>query len=264
MAIYYDHFHIHPQLIISIISYTYVLNCKLHDISTSCALGSGMQGSERSHRVCATTVSPLSNSFMQCGIFIYGDSSSHLPTIKKRKTITIQFAVSTLKESLTLITSLNALNMYNFCVSEWSRGPQAHERKWPSRHWSLLETSGTVNCGSRTHTRYTALLPFSTLNTSSTQISLVSTLTVSFFLLADKTTNPYTVQPSYTFCAPWIGCRSRSGHLVFNTEHRKCSRISSAAEDGYDELDAEESLVQRAVSEEELVEMMQFAQVSIL
>ena len=71
------------------------------------------------------------------------------------------------------------------------------------------------------------------------------------------------MRPSYTFWAPWIGRGSRSGDLVFNTEHRKCNRISSGAGDDDDDIDEEERHVHGAVSEEELVEMMQFSQVSI-
>ncbi len=76
--------------------------------------------------------------------------------------------------------------------------------------------------------------------------------------------NPYTVQPSYTFWAPWIGRHTRIGDVVFNTEHRKCSRLSSGTGDVDNEIDAKEDLLQSAVSEEELVEMMQFAQVGTL
>ena len=77
------------------------------------------------------------------------------------------------------------------------------------------------------------------------------------FLPSDQKRNPYTVKPSYTFWAPWIGCQSRRGPVVFNSEHRKCTRISSDTtekEDG-------EAEVEKGISEEELIEMMHFAQV---
>lgn len=76
--------------------------------------------------------------------------------------------------------------------------------------------------------------------------------------LVEKSANPYKVQPSYTFWAPWIGHRSRNGNVVYNTEHRKCNRIPP---EDVDSDDAEQNIVQNAPSEEELVEMMHFAQV---
>ncbi|CAH3166028.1 unnamed protein product [Porites lobata] len=72
---------------------------------------------------------------------------------------------------------------------------------------------------------------------------------------SNQKSNPYTVNPSYTFWAPWIRCQSRRGPVVFNSEHRKCTRISS------DTTEEEDGEVEKGISEEELIEMMHFAQV---
>ena len=88
-------------------------------------------------------------------------------------------------------------------------------------------------------------------------LSFTSTTPILSFLPSDQKRNPYTVKPSYTFWAPWIGCQSRRGPVVFNSEHRKCTRISSDTT----EKENGEAEVEKGISEEELIEMMHFAQV---
>ena len=79
---------------------------------------------------------------------------------------------------------------------------------------------------------------------------------------ADKGRNPFTIKPSYTFWAPWIGRQSRRGDVVFNTEHRKCSRPQTEdVEKGNNNCDQAKALLENASSEESLMEMMHFAQV---
>ena len=83
----------------------------------------------------------------------------------------------------------------------------------------------------------------------------------SVLLFADQTTNPFTVKPSYTFWAPWIGRLSRRGNMVINTEHRKCNRIPTGTQ-AEKEIGDGDTIVENNLSEEELIEMMHFAQVS--
>ena len=83
-------------------------------------------------------------------------------------------------------------------------------------------------------------------------------------LYLDQSKNPYTVKPSYSFWAPWIGPDCRSG-LVYNTEHRKCHRTSpqDLGTDTSDETDKKQATLQTTPSEEDLLEMMHFAQVTL-
>ena len=83
-------------------------------------------------------------------------------------------------------------------------------------------------------------------------------------LYSDQSKNPYTVKPSYSFWAPWIGLYCRSGP-VYNTEHRKCHRNSpqDLGTDTSHETDEKQATLQKTPSEEDLLEMMHFAQVTL-
>ena len=85
-------------------------------------------------------------------------------------------------------------------------------------------------------------------------------------LFAGQGKNAFTIKPSYTYWAPWIGRHSRKGNVVFNTEHRKCSRpLNEDDEEGnQDTHDNSKAVIENAPSEEALIEMMHFAQVFFL
>jgi hypothetical protein len=64
------------------------------------------------------------------------------------------------------------------------------------------------------------------------------------------------VKASYGFWAPWIGMKTRKGDSVYNTEYRKCHKIP-------DTNQSLEQLISPNYSEEDLLDMMNFAQVRI-
>ena len=70
------------------------------------------------------------------------------------------------------------------------------------------------------------------------------------------------MKPSYSFYAPWIGQSTRRGNVVYNKEHRKCTRLPHEHDvaDKTEQND-EKFLIENTPSEEELIEMMHFAQV---
>ena len=72
------------------------------------------------------------------------------------------------------------------------------------------------------------------------------------------------VKPSYSFWAPWIGPKGRISCMAYNTEHRKCHCTSpkDLGADTNDKSDDEQIALQTTPSEEDLVEMMHFAQVA--
>ena len=84
-------------------------------------------------------------------------------------------------------------------------------------------------------------------------------------LYSDPSKNPYTVKPSYSFWAPWIGPNCRRSGLVYNTEHRKCHRsaLHDLGTDTSDEIEEKQAALQTTPSEEDLLEMMHFAQVTL-
>ena len=63
----------------------------------------------------------------------------------------------------------------------------------------------------------------------------------------------FMVKPTYHFWAPWIGHRTRMDELVFNTEYRKCHKIT--------EHEVSDPSHLPKYSEEDLLDMMNFAQV---
>jgi hypothetical protein len=63
----------------------------------------------------------------------------------------------------------------------------------------------------------------------------------------------FKVKASYHFWAPWIGPKTRVDDLVFNSEYRKCHMIQ--------EKDEDELLNHPNYSDEDLLNMMNFAQV---
>ena len=78
-------------------------------------------------------------------------------------------------------------------------------------------------------------------------------------------TNSFSVKPSYSFWAPWIGRYTRRSSIAFNTEYRKCVGGGSASHEGANlkkhDVQEEESEGDPKLSEEDLVEMMDFADV---
>ncbi len=51
------------------------------------------------------------------------------------------------------------------------------------------------------------------------------------FLLLGGMKNPFIVQPSYNFWAPWIGIHTRSSDMVLNTEYAKLHVSQDSRED---------------------------------
>lgn len=84
-----------------------------------------------------------------------------------------------------------------------------------------------------------------------------------FFLrscFSGQSSSSFSVNPSYTFWAPWIGRSSRRSAIVFNTEYRKCSGGQNSSQSVPDQ--PEEGHEQdHKLSEEDLVEMMEFSSV---
>jgi len=72
------------------------------------------------------------------------------------------------------------------------------------------------------------------------------------------------VKPSYSFWAPWIGPNGRKSGMAYNTELRKCHRTSpkDLGADTNDKSDDKQTALQTTPSEEDLVEMTHFAQVT--
>ena len=64
------------------------------------------------------------------------------------------------------------------------------------------------------------------------------------------------VKPTYHFWAPWIGTNTRANDLVFNTEYKKCHKIT--------EQDVSDPSSLPSYSEEDLLDMMNFAQVKLI
>ncbi len=64
------------------------------------------------------------------------------------------------------------------------------------------------------------------------------------------------MKASYEFWAPWIGVNTRKGDSVYNTEYRKCHKIPETDQ-------SLEQLISPTYSEEDLLDMMNFAQVRI-
>ena len=74
---------------------------------------------------------------------------------------------------------------------------------------------------------------------------------------AGQSNNPFSVKPSYTFWAPWIGPHTRRSSFLYNTEYRKCTNLSN----GDGEQDEVSMSQPQSLSEEDIVEMMYFSQV---
>ena len=64
------------------------------------------------------------------------------------------------------------------------------------------------------------------------------------------------VKPTYQFWAPWIGTNTRANDLVSNTEYKKCHKIT--------EQDVSDPSSLPSYSEEDLLDMMNFAQVKLI
>lgn len=69
------------------------------------------------------------------------------------------------------------------------------------------------------------------------------------FTLHTGKNNPYTIDPEYTFWAPWIGVHTRSGNTVLNTEYRKCPSMKVTHHEPTDDDMA-------LVSEDRLVDLL--------
>ncbi|XP_028417462.1 uncharacterized protein LOC114541858 [Dendronephthya gigantea] len=67
----------------------------------------------------------------------------------------------------------------------------------------------------------------------------------------------FQVKANYQFWAPWIGPHTRKGDSAYNTEYRKCHRIPES-----DQVLEDMNLT--TYSEEDLLDMMNFAQVHVL
>ena len=65
----------------------------------------------------------------------------------------------------------------------------------------------------------------------------------------------FMLKPTYHFWAQWIGTNTRVNDLVFNTEYRKCHKIT--------EQDISDPSNLLSYSEEDLLDMMNFAQVKL-
>lgn len=79
---------------------------------------------------------------------------------------------------------------------------------------------------------------------------------------AGRSTKTPCLNPSYTFWAPWIGRFTRRGCMVYNTEYRKCIGSGSANQEQKETNEpGEEDGNDQRLSEEDLIEMMEFADV---
>lgn len=94
------------------------------------------------------------------------------------------------------------------------------------------------------------------------KISTKTWISSLYIVTAGRSPNTPCLNPSYTFWAPWIGRFTRRGCMVYNTEYRKCTGGGSASQEEKETNEPGEDYGNdQRLSEEDLIKMMEFAEV---